>query len=132
MTRHSPLHQSATLHAGLQASPSHLYTHGRRRSNNLNCLTLSFPSQITAVVYLHRLYNYRLKSKCRLFLKIDQQRYLAAGVYLSEAPSSPRCLFVLFCLRGNSSQSRVEIPTSYFRPGLLLTIFRSLGTKNSN
>ncbi len=24
--------------------------------------------------------------KCRLFLKIDQQRYLAAGVYLSEAP----------------------------------------------
>jgi hypothetical protein len=25
--------------------------------------------------------------KCRLFLKIDQYRYLAAGVYLSEAPS---------------------------------------------
>jgi hypothetical protein len=24
--------------------------------------------------------------KCQLFLKIDQQRYLAAGVYLSEAP----------------------------------------------
>jgi hypothetical protein len=24
--------------------------------------------------------------KCRLFLKIDQQRYLAAGVYLPEAP----------------------------------------------
>ena len=24
--------------------------------------------------------------KCRLFLKIDQERYLAAGVYLSEAP----------------------------------------------
>jgi hypothetical protein len=27
------------------------------------------------------------KPKCRLFLKIDQLRYLAAGVYLSEAPS---------------------------------------------
>ncbi len=25
-------------------------------------------------------------TKCRLFLKIDQLRYLAAGVYLSEAP----------------------------------------------
>ena len=24
--------------------------------------------------------------KCRLFLKIDQKRYLAAGAYLSEAP----------------------------------------------
>ncbi len=32
--------------------------------------------------------------KCRLFLKIDQERYLAAGVYLSEAPPShPRFLF---------------------------------------
>jgi hypothetical protein len=27
--------------------------------------------------------------KCRLFLKIYQQRYLAAGVYLSEAPDPP-------------------------------------------
>jgi hypothetical protein len=27
--------------------------------------------------------------KCRLFLKIYQQRYFAAGVYLSEAPSPP-------------------------------------------
>jgi hypothetical protein len=31
--------------------------------------------------------------KCRLFLKIYQSRYLAAGVYLSEAPSPPRFLF---------------------------------------
>ncbi len=29
----------------------------------------------------------------RLFLEIDQQRYLAAGVYLSEVPSPPRFLF---------------------------------------
>jgi hypothetical protein len=55
---------------------------------------------------------------------------LAAGVYLSEAP--PLLGVYLFCLRGNSSQSWVEIPTSYFKPGLWLTIFRSLGTKNSN
>jgi hypothetical protein len=27
--------------------------------------------------------------KCRLFLKIDQYRYLAAGVYLSEVPDPP-------------------------------------------
>jgi hypothetical protein len=26
---------------------------------------------------------------CRLFLKIDQYKYLAAGVYLSEAPDPP-------------------------------------------
>jgi len=31
--------------------------------------------------------------KCRLFLKIDQYWYLAAGVYLSEAPYPPRFLF---------------------------------------
>jgi hypothetical protein len=31
--------------------------------------------------------------KCRLFLKIEQLRYLAAGVYLSEAPFPPRFLF---------------------------------------
>jgi hypothetical protein len=27
--------------------------------------------------------------KCRLFLKVDQYRYLAAGVYLSKAPDLP-------------------------------------------
>jgi hypothetical protein len=32
--------------------------------------------------------------KRRLFLKIDLQRDLAAGVYLSEEPSPPRFLFV--------------------------------------
>jgi hypothetical protein len=31
--------------------------------------------------------------KCRLFLKIDQLRYLATGAYISEAPSPPRFLF---------------------------------------
>jgi hypothetical protein len=30
--------------------------------------------------------------KCRLFLKIHQERYLAAGVYLSEAPDPPPLL----------------------------------------
>jgi hypothetical protein len=29
------------------------------------------------------------KPKCRLVVKIDQYRYLAAGVYLSEAPDPP-------------------------------------------
>ena len=27
--------------------------------------------------------------KCRIFLKVDQKRYLAEGVYLSEAPIPP-------------------------------------------
>ncbi len=31
--------------------------------------------------------------KCRLFLKIDLKRDMAAGVYLSEAPSPPRFWF---------------------------------------
>jgi hypothetical protein len=30
--------------------------------------------------------------KCQIFLKIDQEGFLAAGVYLSEAPSPPRFL----------------------------------------
>ena len=33
--------------------------------------------------------------KCRLFLKIYQKRYLAAGVYLSEAPD-PRSCYTLY------------------------------------
>jgi hypothetical protein len=47
---------------------------------------------IPVVVHLHTVHSMDQISiktpnpKCRLFLKIYQERYLAAGVYLSEAP----------------------------------------------
>jgi hypothetical protein len=34
--------------------------------------------------------------KCRHFLKLDQERYLAAGVNLSEAPYPPLSLYTLY------------------------------------
>jgi hypothetical protein len=34
--------------------------------------------------------------KCRLFLKIDQERYLAVGVYLSETPDPPTHCYTLY------------------------------------
>ncbi len=51
--------------------------------------------------------------KCLAFLKIYQQRYLAAGVYPSEAPSPPRFLFGVvkqFCRFGILSNTQRMTP----------------------
>ncbi len=57
--------------------------------------------------------------KGRLFLKIDLERDLAAGVYLSEAPSPPRFLFGVvkqFCRLGICSNTQCITPVDALQP----------------
>jgi hypothetical protein len=67
-----------------------IYTPIRRENRLLYLLPPISPPPLT-----HGSNNYVIGSypKCRLLLKIDLERALAAGVCLSEAPSPPRFLF---------------------------------------